>query len=376
MYLTLLGAFIPICSGAPEPLAISPHATCPPPLTEPFRPSSPTEPVEESTTDPSHQFDFSLGEWTVLNRHLNEQGRWIDGDVARVRITPVMGGRAVLEEWDGSVHGAALNGFNLLAYDPSIDRWTMLLYWTADGEGSFGQVHGNFRHGRGEFIAPEIGPRQTRYTFSDCQSETMRWDAATTQDFGVTWKTDWIMEFSRTHMPDEVSQENLFQTDWSEGNLSPHPESRELDWLLGTWIGTQTDELGKQRAARLQTRLLNKDALVLDVLETRTGSKVDWSTASGEDAQSRLFVRGWMKGTKTWEGWRLRSQDTNFAHHKGMLGEGGALFERFVDTEEKAEHETLRRLDANHLRIEETVGTGTNRRVLRITDLERVVTSS
>ena len=83
-----------------------------------------------------------------------------------------------------------------------------------------------------------------------------------------------------------------------------------------------------------------------------------------------------MNGTKTWEGWKLRSQDTHFSHHKGMSGEGGALFERLVDTQEKAEHETLRRLDANHLRIEEAVGTGNNRRILRTTDLERVVTSS
>ena len=375
MHLTFLGALIPICFGASEPLATSPHASPLPPLTEPYQWPPDSQPPAESEEASRHQLDFWLGEWSVLNRHLDDQGRWIDGDIARARITPIMGGQAVLEEWAGPFHGSFLNGFSLFSYDPSVKKWSLLLFWTANGDGSFGKLNGTFRHGRGEFIAPDTGPRQTRYSFSDCLSDTMRWDAATTQDSGVTWKTDWIMEFSRTRTPEEVSQENLFQTDWTEGALSTHHEARRLDWLLGTWIGTQTDQLGEKRAARLQTRLLNKDALLLDVLETRANSGIDWSERGGEDAQSRLFVRGWLQGSKTWEGWSLRSQDTRLSHHKGTLGEGGALFELMADVEDQAVSETLRRLGENRLRIEEAVGSGADRRILRTTDLKRVVTN-
>ena len=58
---------------------------------------------------------------------------------------------------------------------------------------------------------------------------------------GVTWKTDWIMEFTRTRAASEVTQDELFATDWNAGALSPRQEARGLDWLLGSWTGTQED---------------------------------------------------------------------------------------------------------------------------------------
>jgi hypothetical protein len=218
MLLPLLGALLPAALLSAVPLATSPlapallvHGPACETLAEPV---SEADPVAEPEADPHHQFDFWVGEWSVQNRHMDGNGRWRDGDVTRARITPVIGGQAVLEEWAGPLHGAFMNGFSLRAYHPADGRRALLLFWTATGDGSFGQLHGRFRLGRGEFFAPDSGPRQTRYSFSD----------------------------------------ELFATDWTEGTLSPHPEARELDWLLGTWHGTQTDEAGKQRAARLDVR--------------------------------------------------------------------------------------------------------------------------
>jgi hypothetical protein len=79
-----------------------------------------------------------------------------------------------------------------------------------------------------------------------------------------------------------------------------------------------------------------------------------------------------MSGSSTWEGWSVRSDDTRLFRNKGTLGEGGAVFERQMDLDEMAVSETLRRLDEDHLRIEETVGSGDDRRILRTTELERV----
>lgn len=367
MHLPLLGVLLPLLLAAPGPLATSPLATSPHLAADPWK-----EPAPEPETDPHRQFDFWLGEWSVQNRHIDSAGNWNDGDVTRARITPVIGGAAVLEEWAGPFHGAFMNGFSLRAYDPNSQRWSLLLFWTTDGDGSFGQLHGRFRHGRGEFFAPDSGARQTRYSFSDGLPDSVRWDSATTQDSGITWKTDWIMEFSRTRPAAEVTQDELFATDWTQGELSTHPAARKLDWMLGTWLGTQTDEAGTQRAARLQARLLNKDALLLDVLETRAGTEADWTSAVGPDAQSRLFVRGWAAGRQDWEGWSVRSDDTHLHRHTGILGEGGALFDRLEDSGGPAVSETLRHIDEDHLVIEEAVGTGDDRRIVRTTELERV----
>ncbi len=345
-------------------------------LLDPTVPSTPTGPSALAPTqddaptessqaeDPHRQFDFWVGEWSVQNRNIDESGVWQDGDVTRARITPVIGGQAILEEWAGPLHGSFMNGFSLRAYDPQQSRWSLLLLWTTTGDGSFGQLHGRFRHGRGEFFAPESGPRQTRYSFSDGLPDSVRWDSSTTQDSGLSWKTDWIMEFSRTRAAQEVTQDALFERDWTSGTLSQHAEARKLDWLLGTWRGTQTDISGNTSEARLRSRLLNKDAMVLDVLETRTAPDEQW--------QGRLFVRAWLASGQTWEGWTVRAEDTRLLRNKGTLGEGGALFEEVGALEAERSSETIRHIDETHLVIEEAVGTGRSRRVLRTTELERV----
>ena len=88
--------------------------------------------------DPHRQFDFWVGEWSVQNRHMGADGSWSEGDVTRARITPVCGGKAVLEEWAGPFRGTFMNGFSLRAWDEREGRWTLLLNWTTDGNGSFG----------------------------------------------------------------------------------------------------------------------------------------------------------------------------------------------------------------------------------------------
>ena len=108
------------------------------------------------------QFDFWIGEWAVQNRHLQPDGEWRDGDVTRARITPVCGGRAVLEEWAGPFGGSFMNGFSLRAWNPAAEQWALLLFWTTDGNSTFGQLTGTFRHGRGEFFTGPPAKNRTR----------------------------------------------------------------------------------------------------------------------------------------------------------------------------------------------------------------------
>jgi hypothetical protein len=48
--------------------------------------------------------DFWVGEWKVQNRMLQAKG-WIDAGVAKARIRPILGGMAILEEWNGESGG-------------------------------------------------------------------------------------------------------------------------------------------------------------------------------------------------------------------------------------------------------------------------------
>ncbi len=294
--------------------------------------------------DPRRQFDFWIGEWSVQNRDLQPDGSWKDGDVARARITPVCGGNAILEEWAGPFHGSFMNGFSLRAYDPVRRDWNLLLFWTTDGNGAFGRLRGRFRHGRGEFFAGG-GSSLTRYSFSDGLPDSVRWDSATSGDAGVTWKTDWIMEFSRTRAAGEVTQDRLLEIAWTEGELSPHEAARELDWMLGSWEGIQTDAgSGEESEARLRCKLLDKDCLVLDVLETRTPDDEAW--------RERLSVRGFVPGRGVWESHSLSTDDTVIRTSVGTPSGDVAVFENPI-ADSGSRRETLRRLSDGVMAIEE-----------------------
>lgn len=270
--------------------------------------------------DPARQFDFWIGEWSVQNRHWQEDGTWREGDVTRARITPVVDGGAILEEWVGPFRGGFMNGFSLRAWDPAAARWSLLLFWTMNGDGGFGQLHGTFRHGRGEFFSGWTDPDGTevtqRYSFSDALPDTVRWDSAVTRDGGRTWHTDWIMEFSRTRAAAEVTEDRLFTTPWTEGELDAYPEARALDWLRGEWAGVQEAD-GAERPARLRCVALGKGTLVVDSLEVQVDQGWD----------KRFSVSGYVARRGGWERWSLSEADTTLRRALGAPGDGVARFE-------------------------------------------------
>jgi hypothetical protein len=320
--------------------------------------------VPAQDVDPHRQFDFWVGEWSVQNRHLQPDGTWKDGDATLARITPVCGERAILEEWAGPFRGTFMNGFSLRAWDPSAERWALLLFWTTDGNSAFGRLDGSFRHGRGEFFVPGTGPERTRYTFSDALADSVRWDSATTKDGGQTWRTDWIMEFRRTRPAAEVTQDNLFAVDWTEGEVSPHAEARRLDWMVGHWRGSQVDAAGEEREARLRCKLLAKDCLVLDVLETRDAGG-SWSQA--------LAVRGFEARGSAWAAWSLTADDTRLVRASEAGGTDWMVFEHPHPERPGTVQQHLIRIDEGQMRIEEVfLPEDGDPEPLRTTMLERV----
>ena len=317
---------------------------------------------DTSRANPHRQFDFWVGEWSVQNRFLQPNGSWLEADVTRARITPVCDGQAILEEWAGPYRGTYMNGFSLRAWDPDEQHWNLLLNWTTDGNSSFGTLTGTFRHGRGEFFSGPSSNR-TRYSFSDALANTVRWDSAMSTDGGQSWKTDWIMEFTRTRPAQEVTEDELFAIAWNAGGLSPHEEARQLDRLLGLWRGTQTAQ-GRTREAELQGQLLNKDCLVVNRIRTRGKAEDGW--------QVKLTVRGFDARAGAWEAWSVSEDDTRLRKAIGTVAEDVVTFVEAGSAPDSQTLEILTWIDDEHLTIEEIQREGDAESVLSTTRLERV----
>lgn len=298
-----------------------------------------------SVPEPARDFDFWAGEWTVQNRHLGANGVWNDGTQTRARITPVLDGAALLEEWAGTFGNGFMNGFSLRSYDPAQKLWTIILFWTTDGNSSFGKMQGTFRHGRGEFLSPlNPTPGQgnvTRYTFSDGLAQSVRWDQANSLDGGLTWKTDWIMEFTRTAPASKATETALSVKPWNAGALSPHVEARQLDWLRGSWAGTEIRyRYQEAREATLTCSLLDKDCLLLMQGSSGYFGEEDWD--------QNLQIRGYVAANQRWEAWQLTEDDPVMRSSIGVKTENGFTFTTSFP-EGGEQRETITRVDHNHL---------------------------
>jgi len=123
---------------------------------------------------PEHrQFDFWVGEWEVTRP---------DGKVAgHNRITPILGGCALREEWTGA---GGNQGTSLNAWDPGAHAWRQT--WV-DQSGAVLLLAGGIDGGRMVMVSGD-GPSRQRITWTPMPDGRVRqlWDAS--EDGGKTWK--------------------------------------------------------------------------------------------------------------------------------------------------------------------------------------------
>lgn len=154
-----------------------------------------SQPIAEK----QRQFDFWLGEWDVNLRVRQKDLSWKDQHRSTARIYSILGGKAILELWSEGERG--LNGYSLRYYNPAKNKWDMWLNWPSNNQSATNGMECVFRHNRAEcFSKRKIDPGTnliSRYTFSDVQANSIRWDDAYSRDEGKTWSSNWIMEFSR-----------------------------------------------------------------------------------------------------------------------------------------------------------------------------------
>jgi hypothetical protein len=217
----------------------------------------------------SREFDFWIGEWEVLNRH-RAQGQddptWYQTGMATDRVFAAVGGCATVERWYGKLSFDEIVGFSVRAFDPATAQWSLVLLWPGRNRPVFGTLKGGFRHHRGEFFTEGADAQGravlSRFTFSDIRPDALRWDAAVSHDSGLTWRSNWIMEFTRRApeagpLPDPMA-DGVRRCDT--------PEVYEFDFALGDWQGIATLQDGSSAPITLRSESILKGCGVLDLI--------------------------------------------------------------------------------------------------------------
>ncbi len=148
-------------------------------------------------------FDFVVGDWQVSHRRLKERlagcQEWVQFDGAMSTIK-ILGGLGNLEDNilrfpEGEVRAAALR-----SYDPQTRQWSI---WWLDGRfpGRLDvPVVGAFDRGVGLFYAQDTFdgiPIVVRFIWRQINPDALLWEQAFSKDAGLTWETNWTMNFTR-----------------------------------------------------------------------------------------------------------------------------------------------------------------------------------
>jgi hypothetical protein len=147
-------------------------------------------------------FDFLVGTWTVTNRRLKKR---LGGNSEWEEFTSTLACRSL---FDGAGNIEEIKfpdgtqGLTLRLFDPQRREWS--LYWANSRTGVlFPPVVGGFVGGVGTFRGQddeEGTPVRVRFIWSKITPTSARWEQAFSADgdADASWKTNWIMELTRT----------------------------------------------------------------------------------------------------------------------------------------------------------------------------------
>lgn len=150
-----------------------------------------------------HDFDFVIGDWRVHHRRLKARLsgciEWeeFEGLSSTSRI---LGGFGNVEDNQIFLPNESYKAVAMRSFDRENRSWSI---WWLDGRfpGVLDTpVVGRFTDGVGTFFAQDSLnglPVEIRFTWYGATSGSPRWDQAFSADGGVTWETNWEMEFVR-----------------------------------------------------------------------------------------------------------------------------------------------------------------------------------
>lgn len=145
-----------------------------------------------------------MGTWRVHNRRLrlplSGSTEWDEFEGTSV-ARPVWNGKANMDEVHFESPLGLIEGCSLRFYDSKTRLWS--IYWGTAKSGltPVATVGAFDDRGVGEFFDSESYEGKDiicRYRWSGITDEECRWEQAFSVDDGVTWETNWTMQFTRT----------------------------------------------------------------------------------------------------------------------------------------------------------------------------------
>jgi hypothetical protein len=137
----------------------------------------------------------STAEERLANNH-----EWIEFEGTSV-VQKLLGGYGTVDDNVIEFPGGAWRGAGLRSFDSKSGQWSI---WWLDSRMPLGPlnppVRGSFRDGVGTFVADDtfIGkPIRVRFVWSEITPSSCHWEQAFSTDGGVSWETNWVMDFKR-----------------------------------------------------------------------------------------------------------------------------------------------------------------------------------
>ncbi|MEZ5402986.1 MAG: hypothetical protein R2729_25130 [Bryobacteraceae bacterium] len=148
-------------------------------------------------------FDFLIGSWAISHRRLKHRlagsTEWEVFDGAAT-CRKILNGIGNFDENYLELPGGSYHAMSLRTFDSTRKEWSI---WWLDGRNPGAldpPVKGYFADGLGTFLADDTFAGKAikvRFRWDSRDESAPRWEQAFSPDEGVTWETNWIMEFRR-----------------------------------------------------------------------------------------------------------------------------------------------------------------------------------
>ncbi len=147
--------------------------------------------------DGQRDFDWESGTWDTslrrLSKPLSGKQEWLDYRGTTI-VTPLMGKRANIVEFDVQGPAGRIAGVSLRLYQPDSGKWSLHFANLANGLmtepmlGAFQQGHGTF-YGKDTLDGRQV---LVRFLIIPVSARQWRFEQAYSLDDGKTWEDNWI----------------------------------------------------------------------------------------------------------------------------------------------------------------------------------------
>lgn len=159
--------------------------------------------INATQTSGINDFDFFIGHWQVKHRRLKKRlagcHEWLEFD-GSTSASKILGGAGNIDDNLLEMPGGAYRAATLRSYDAEKGIWSI---WWLDGRYPTHldvPMQGRFVNGVGEFYADDTFAGQeirVRFLWSIPAANQPRWEQAFSVDGGISWETNWIMDFQK-----------------------------------------------------------------------------------------------------------------------------------------------------------------------------------